>query len=166
MTRCFARIRASGARAYRVDMDPVAAVAVLAAVVLVGTAIGLVLRRREGQVRHRAHEKDIATPDALGLDHADFGSGATLVQFSTEYCTRCPQARRVLGGIAQRRDGVSHVDVDLTHRPDLAKRFHVLQTPTTLIVDATGAVRARIGGAPRPDEVAAELDRLLETTHV
>ena len=39
-----------------------------------------------------------------------------------------------------------HVDVDLTDRPDIADRFHVLQTPTTLILDARGVVRARIGG--------------------
>ena len=147
-------------------MDPIAALIVLAAVVLAGTIAGVVMRRREGHVRHRAHEKDHATATALGLDAAEFGSAATLVQFSTEFCTRCPQTRRVLGGIAQQREGVTHVDVDLTNRPDLAKQFHVLQTPTTLIVDAEGAVRARIGGAPRPDEVARELDSLLETAHV
>lgn len=147
-------------------MDPVAALVVLAAVVLAGTVVGVALRRRDGHIRHRAHERQHATAAALGRDPSEFGTGATLVQFSTEFCTRCPQTRRVLGGIAQGREGVTHVDVDLTHRPDLAKQFHVLQTPTTLIVDATGAVRARIGGAPRPDEVIRELDSLLETAHV
>ena len=43
-----------------------------------------------------------------------------------------------LDGTAARRrsprttTGVRHVEIDLTRRPDLADRFHVLQTPTTL----------------------------------
>ena len=50
-----------------------------------------------------------------------------------------------------------HVEVDLTQRADLADRFRVTQTPTTLLLDADGTVRARIGGAPAP-RVRVELD--------
>jgi hypothetical protein len=42
----------------------------------------------------------------------------------------------------------------------------VLQTPTTLILDSDGAVRARIGGAVRRDLVIAELDRVLREQRV
>ena len=90
-----------------------------------------------------------------------FGDRATLLQFSTEFCAYCPQTRRVLGGIAERTDGVAHVDVDLTHSPDLAHRFNVLQTPTTLLLDGSGVVRARIGGAPKPVELEASLAAIL-----
>lgn len=145
-------------------MDPVIALIVLGSVVLVAVVLGVVLRGREGQVRETAGQ-DVATPASLGLADEAFGRRATLVQFSTEYCTRCPATRRVLGAIAQDRDGVAHVDVDLTHRPDLTRRFGVLQTPTTLIVDADGGVRARVGGAPRAHDVTRELDRLLEDAH-
>lgn len=145
-------------------MDPVAALAVLAAVVALAAAVGLVSRRREGRVRDAAGSPAVS-PATLGVD-VRFGERATLVQFSTEYCTRCPATRRVLGGIADERPGVAHVDVDLTHRADVARRFGVLQTPTTLIVDRRGAVRARISGAPRPADVSRELDRLLEDAHV
>jgi thiol-disulfide isomerase/thioredoxin len=153
----------TGAR-YRTDVDPLAALIVLGAVVLVAAAAGLALRAREGRVRATTRG-DRATAQALDVDPAALGRHATLVQFSTQYCTRCPAARRALGGIAAQREGVAHVDIDLTRRPDLARRFAVLQTPTTLIVDASGTVRARIGGAPRPDHVTRELDRLLEDVH-
>lgn len=149
---------------YRAGVDPVTALVVLGAIVLVAVTIGIVLRRRDGRVR-ATPAAEAATPASLDLPESAFGAHATLVQFSTEYCTRCPATRRVLGGIARERDGVAHVDVDLTHRPDLTRRFGVRQTPTTLIVDASGAVRARIGGAPRPHDVARELDRLLEDAH-
>jgi len=38
-----------------------------------------------------------------------------------------------------------------------------MQTPTTLILDSKGRVRARIGGAARPGSVRAEIDRILAT---
>jgi hypothetical protein len=67
----------------------------------------------------------------------------------------------VLGQIAETTEGVNHVDFDLTHRPDIAAQFNVLQTPTTLILDRTGVIRARIGGAPRPADVRAALESIL-----
>jgi thiol-disulfide isomerase/thioredoxin len=70
-----------------------------------------------------------------------------LVQFSTELCARCPQVRRLLGEIAADR-GIPHGEIDLTTRSDLATRYHVLQTPTTFLIDASGAVVARWGGVP------------------
>ncbi|MEJ1231244.1 MAG: hypothetical protein WDM88_12335 [Galbitalea sp.] len=51
--------------------------------------------------------------------------------------------------------------LDLTHRPDIAAQFNVLQTPTTLILDRSGVIRARIGGAPRQADVRAALDTIL-----
>jgi hypothetical protein len=51
--------------------------------------------------------------------------------------------------------------MDVTHRADIASRFNLLQSPTTLILDGRGVVRARIGGAPRAAEVRAELDRII-----
>ena len=69
--------------------------------------------------------------------------------------------------IADERDGVLHLDVDLTHRPDIAKHFHVLQTPTTLILDRHGVVQTRFGGTPSREAVRLELSRVTtEDAHV
>lgn len=54
----------------------------------------------------------------------------------------------MLGTFASDHDGLRHVEVDLTHRPDLSARYKVLQTPTTFVVDGSGAVRARFHGVP------------------
>jgi thiol-disulfide isomerase/thioredoxin len=99
-------------------------------------------------------------PDAVA------GSSATLLQFSTEVCAPCRATHVMLGALAERHSGVAHVDVDITRRADLASRFRLLQSPTTLILDGRGVVRARIGGAPRPAEVAEELGRILGRTTV
>jgi len=78
---------------------------------------------------------------------ARFGDRATLVQFSTEFCSSCPATRRVLTEISTSTDGVAYLDVDVTHRADLVRHFSILQTPTTLILDRDGVVRTRIGGS-------------------
>ncbi|MCL2515899.1 MAG: thioredoxin family protein [Microbacteriaceae bacterium] len=142
-------------------MPASAAILVVVALVAVSTVIGLVWKRRTGSVAAVEAEKaDIVTAADVRTD-APFGVRATLLQFSTEFCAYCPSTRRVLGALAERTDGVAHVDVDLTHSPDLAQRFNVLQTPTTLLLDGDGVVRARIGGAPKPTELEASLASIL-----
>lgn len=133
---------------------------VLGGLVVASTALGLVWLAFNGRVR-RTSGRDIVRARELGF--TALGSQATLLQFSTEVCAPCRTAHRVLGTIAKERFSVKHLDVDLTYRPDLASRFSVLQTPTILILDGKGRVRARIGGAPRPEVVRTELDRILGT---
>ncbi|WP_297408827.1 thioredoxin family protein [Naasia sp.] len=135
------------------------AVTLIAALVAVATATGVLWRVRAGRVRI-ADPESVVTAALLGAD-AQLGERATLLQFSTEFCARCPGTHRVLAAAARDEDGVEHVDVDLTHRPDLARRFKVLQTPTVLLLDAGGAVRGRVGGAPRPAELRAALTAIL-----
>lgn len=125
-------------------MSPVLAGAIAAALLVLATIIGVTLRWRDG----RRLEGGTLRFDPADAASAEFGSRATLVQFSTEMCARCPQVRRMLGAYATDHDGLRHVEVDLTHRPDLSARYKVLQTPTTFVVDATGAVRARFHGVP------------------
>jgi thiol-disulfide isomerase/thioredoxin len=132
------------------------------------TVIGLAWRARTGQVRETPIVAVVSETDAAALDLRPpaLGTAATLVQFSTEYCSRCPATARQLAGVAAGYIGVRHVEIDLTHRADVADRFRVLQTPTTLILDAHGRATARIGGVPRLDAVRDHLDRLTGRTRV
>ena len=95
-----------------------------------------------------------------------FGDAATIVQFSTEFCARCPATARLLDGIAGDTSGTRHVEVDLTRRADLAGRFQITQTPTVLLLDADGVVRARFSGSPHAHAVRAKLDEILGRQHV
>jgi thiol-disulfide isomerase/thioredoxin len=131
----------------------------LAALLVAATLVGVVVQRRQGRVRRDA-QHEIVDPARLGAD--GLGDAATLLQFSTEMCARCPGVHRMLAATAAEHDGVRHLNVDLTHRPDIAKHFHVLQTPTTLILDRDGAIQSRIGGVPNRDVLDLELARLTE----
>lgn len=129
-------------------MSPSVAVTITVAVLALAVITGLLLRARDG--RRRAGGSIRLQP--ADLAPAELAERATLVQFSTEMCARCPQVRRMLGDVAAAHPGVAHVEIDLTHRADLAARYRILQTPTTFLVDATGVVRSRWNGVPRhPD---------------
>ncbi|MFJ6531634.1 thioredoxin family protein [Microbacterium sp. NPDC091662] len=125
-------------------MSPSLALGIAAALLVLSTVIGVVLRRRDG----RRRDGGAVRFDPADAVTAELGSRATLVQFSTEMCARCPQVSRLLGSYAADHDDLRHVEIDLTHRPDLSARYKVLQTPTTFVVDGAGAVRARFHGVP------------------
>ncbi|TFD23722.1 thioredoxin family protein [Cryobacterium sp. TMS1-13-1] len=136
-------------------MNPLEAIGLLLALLAGTTVLGLFWRARQGRVTQISGQIIRQTDVAAATP---FGAAATLLQFSTELCARCPGTRRLLGAVADSRPGVVHVDVDLTHRADLANRYSILQTPTTLILDGAGRVRARVGGAPNRAAIAAALD--------
>jgi thiol-disulfide isomerase/thioredoxin len=82
------------------------------------------------------------------------------LQFSTEVCSICVQTAKYFKELESKNPDLSHIEVDLTDRMDLAAHFNVMQTPTTLILDRTGKVQARIGGAPKLNVVQQELEKL------
>jgi thiol-disulfide isomerase/thioredoxin len=136
----------------------VGALVVLAVLLTATVLLGAFLQWRQNRPqRHISHE--VVQPERLGAD--GLGEFATLLQFSTELCARCPGVHRTLSSVADAHPGVRHLNVDLTHRPDIAKHFHVLQTPTTLILDRDGAVQTRFGGAPSREVLELELARLI-----
>ncbi|QNO36613.1 thioredoxin family protein [Protaetiibacter sp. SSC-01] len=135
-------------------MDPLLALAIVGALVAATTAAGLAWRAAQGRVRR------VGTTDAVAVEGVELAPGATLLQFSSEYCAPCRATARVLADIVDGAPDLAHVEVDVAERPDLAARFDVLQTPTTLVLDSAGRPRARIAGAVRAEQLRAELDRL------
>ena len=129
---------------------------VILGLVAFATMLGLLWRALQGRITRRPRSDALLLPEGIAL-----GRGATLLQFSSEVCSPCRATHTLLDSIASGMDDVTHVDLNLTHRPDLANRYGILQTPTTFILDARGVVRARIGGAARRDSVTAELERIL-----
>jgi thiol-disulfide isomerase/thioredoxin len=147
-------------------MTWIASLVTVLGLVAIAAALGLVFRARTGRIHTvQAGASIPVIRPADVASEATFGHRATLLQFSTEFCAPCRGTRVLLGELAADRDGVVHVDVDLTDRPELARRFSVSQTPTILLLDGSGAVRARIAGAPRRDELRTRLDETLRSHH-
>lgn len=92
---------------------------------------------------------------------AMLGSRATLVQFSTAFCSPCRATRRILTEVADLVDGVSHVEIDAESRLDLVRRLDVRRTPTTFVLDPAGQITHRASGQPRKADVIAALGAVL-----
>lgn len=130
---------------------------VLLCAVAIALAAGLWRMRTDG--RFRDSESQPASPAAALVAAAghELGERATLVQFSSAFCAPCRTTRVVLSDIAEREDGVTHVDVDAEQHLDAVRELGILRTPTTLVLDGTGAERMRAAGVPTRDRVVAVL---------
>ncbi|UOZ08629.1 thioredoxin family protein [Amycolatopsis sp. WQ 127309] len=137
---------------------------VLVAVLVAGTAAGLLLRARNGRVREARDAdpvRELPGPVAAVLDPA---SAVTLVQISTTFCAPCRHAKAVLAPLAERTDGLHHVELDVTNQPEVAQALAVLRTPTTIALTPDGRELLRVGGVPKgPDLLDALRPHL--TTH-
>lgn len=87
----------------------------------------------------------------------ELGERATLLQFSSAFCAPCRTTRHVLADVAERTDGVVHVEIDAEHHLDLVRRLGIMRTPTTLVLDRDGLERVRATGAPRREQVESAL---------
>ncbi len=131
----------------------------LLVVLSAATAVGTVWRRRNGRVRAAAADRtEMVSTVEIG---ALLGERATLLQFSSTFCQPCRATRRILTDVAAVTPGVAHVEVDVESHLDLVRRLGVMRTPTTLVLDATGAVRRRAAGQPRKEEVVAALGEVV-----
>lgn len=153
---------------------------VAAAALLGATGFGLWRRRVDGRLRQVAHSHGLAlrsgastperdtvptadasviTPSELGQD---LGRVATFVSFSTAFCQPCRVNRQVLGHLATTADGVAHVEIDAESRLDLVRALGVTRTPTTFVLDASGAVRQRATGVLRLDDARTAIRQVTD----
>ena len=140
-------------------MHPIAPLLGVIALVAVATTIGLLLRTRKGRVRELAGTARLE-PATLGVER--FGTAGTVVQFSTEFCSRCPGVRRLLSKQVDAVPSVEFVHLDFTHEPELAARFNVLQTPTILFIDAAGRPSARLSGQLDHNAIREAVDTFVD----
>ena len=88
------------------------------------------------------------------------GSRATLVQFSTAFCTPCRATRALLESVVSTLSDVRHIDIDAEEHLDLVRKLDIRSTPTTLILNSSGVEVGRAVGAPNRAQVVATLAAL------
>ncbi|HEX3647736.1 MAG TPA: thioredoxin family protein [Pseudonocardiaceae bacterium] len=121
----------------------------LGGAIVLAAALAWWLRRQEGRVRVVGD-----VPAGAGLPEPVRAALApapviTLVQLSTTFCAPCRHARAVLRQVAGTTDGLAHVELDVTDRPEVAASLGVLRTPTTVAFTGDGTELLRVGGVPK-----------------
>ena len=142
-------------------MSPEFRLALLVGLVALALAFGVFWRHKTGRAKAVASGLivDLGELNAFKNEKpvTKFGKRVTFLQFSSETCASCKQTARLFGELEQTADDVLHIEVDITNRLDLAKKYQVLQTPTTLVLDEKGRVTSRIGGAPKQTTIDQQL---------
>ena len=122
---------------------------------------GLLWRARSGKSRRVSNgEKiDLAALGVIkdGKPVTQFGKKVTFLQFSSEFCTACAQTSKLYAELEKVHPEILHLEIDITNRVDLANKFNILQTPTTLVLNSRGRVTSRIGGAVKQQTIEDEI---------
>ena len=81
------------------------------------------------------------------------GRKATLVQFSTTFCSECLTAKAIVRDVVKDFKDITYVEVDAESNLDLVRRVDIRSTPTTIFLDSKGFEIARAKGAPKRDQL-------------
>lgn len=92
---------------------------------------------------------------------APLGERATLLQFSSAFCSPCRATRVILADVAAKVPGVVAIDIDAEENLQLVRDLDIMRTPTVLVLDAAGVVTTRASGLPRREQVLSALDRTI-----
>lgn len=142
-------------------MTPELRVAIVVGLLALATLAGVIWRVRTGRAKQSSSNTVVDLVELAVIKNGalakKFGRKATFVQFSSEFCSSCAQTSKLLQEVERSNPGVLHLEVDITNRLELAKKYSILQTPTTLVLDSRGRIKSRIGGSAKPQVVQEEL---------
>ena len=138
---------------------PVDNLLVLIVILALATGYGFYFRARTGRLKATREKGSTAATSVItaGEMGAEFGSVATLLQFSSAFCAPCRTTKVLLSEVAKAEEGVV---LDAESHLELVRRLKIISTPTTLILDSNGVEVGRAVGAPRREQVAAALHAL------
>lgn len=124
-------------------------------VLVLASAYGLWYQKSRGKIRGAQKPPESALNEAILGE--PLGSRATLVQFSSAFCTPCRATRTLLESVVSDMSDVRHVDIDAEEHLDLVRKLDIRSTPTTLILNSQGVEVGRAVGAPKRDQVLSAL---------
>jgi thiol-disulfide isomerase/thioredoxin len=128
----------------------------IAIVLVLATGYGLWYQRSRGKVVVKS-DKGLITDSMIG---AALGSRATLVQFSSAFCSPCRATRMLLEDVTETMRDVAYVEIDAENNLELVRTLDIRSTPTTLFLDRTGHEVGRAMGAPKRDQVLSAISAI------
>ena len=130
----------------------------LVIVLVLASAYGFWWKRSRGAIRsNKAIPGHQLTAQVLG---EPLGSRATMVQFSSAFCTPCRATHSLLAQMVLTMDDVKHIQVDAESHLELVRELDIRSTPTTLFVNKDGIEVGRAAGTPKREQVLAALSQI------
>ena len=82
-----------------------------------------------------------------------YGKRATVVIFSTTFCSECRAAKALISDVTSTLSDISYIEIDAESNLELVRRVDIRSTPTTIFLDKAGFEIARAKGAPKRDQL-------------
>jgi thiol-disulfide isomerase/thioredoxin len=126
------------------------------AIVLTGaTGFGIWYQRTRGEFRKK---KTVNGPTlTAAIVGTELGSRATMVQFSSAFCTPCRATNILLEDMVKTMPDVRYAHIDAESHLELVRKLDIRSTPTTLFLNGAGVEVGRAMGTPKRAQVQAAI---------
>jgi len=112
------------------------------------TVFGLRYRVKKGAIKEKQGSQILESELAK-----KYGKRATVVIFSTTFCSECRAAKALISDVTSALSDISYVEIDAESNLELVRKVDIRSTPTTIFLDKTGFEIARATGAPKRDQL-------------
>jgi len=112
------------------------------------TVFGLRYRVKKGAIKEKKGSQILESE--LGKK---YGKRATVVIFSTTFCSECRAAKALIRDVTSTLSDISYVEIDAESNLELVRKVDIRSTPTTIFLDKSGFEIARATGAPKRDQL-------------
>lgn len=137
------------------ENTPVKTFIPLAIVLVLATGYGLWYQRTRGEFRRK---KTVNGPKlTAAIVGTELGARATMVQFSSAFCTPCRATKVLLEDMVKTMTDVRYANVDAESHLELVRELDIRSTPTTLFLNHAGVEVGRAMGTPKRAQVHAAL---------
>ena len=127
----------------------------LAIVLVAATGFGIWYQRTRGDFRKK---KTVNGPKlTAAIVGTELGSRATMVQFSSAFCTPCRATKVLLEDMVKTMPDVHYAHIDAESHLELVRKLDIRSTPTTLFLNGAGVEVGRAMGTPKRAQVQAAI---------
>ena len=128
-------------------------------IVLAGaTGFGIWYQRTRGEFRKK---KTVNGPKlTAAIVGTELGSRATMVQFSSAFCTPCRATKVLLEDMVKTMPDVRYAHIDAESHLELVRKLDIRSTPTTLFLNGAGVEVGRAMGTPKRAQVQAAISAI------
>jgi thiol-disulfide isomerase/thioredoxin len=130
----------------------------LAIVLVAATGFGIWYQRTRGEFRKK---KTVNGPKlTAAIVGTELGSRATMVQFSSAFCTPCRATKVLLEDMVKTMPDVHYAHIDAESHLELVRKLDIRSTPTTLFLNGAGVEVGRAMGTPKRAQVQAAISAI------
>ena len=130
----------------------------LAIVLISATGFGIWYQRTRGEFRKK---KTVNGPKLTSaIVGTELGSRATMVQFSSAFCTPCRATKVLLEDMVKTMPDVHYAHIDAESHLELVRKLDIRSTPTTLFLNGAGVEVGRAMGTPKRAQVHAAISAI------